>query len=87
MGSGKGLLGRKEGIQTDCEELVPFIMTTVGCVPLWVSSEWRERWENSSSAGSLPVPASAPGLEAAPGLPLWTATPATQNPRPQSPEI
>ena len=48
MGSGKGLLGRKEGIQTDCEELVPFIMTTVGCVPLWVSSERRERWENAS---------------------------------------
>lgn len=35
-----------------------------------------------SSAGSLPVPASAPGLEAAPGAPLWTATPATQNPGP-----
>lgn len=48
MGSGKRLLGRKEGIQTDCKELVPFIMITVGCVPLWVSSEWRERWENAS---------------------------------------
>lgn len=40
-----------------------------------------------SSAGSLPVPASAPGLEAAPGAPFWTATRSTQCPRPQSPEI
>lgn len=48
MGSGKGPLGRREGIQTDCEELVPSLMTTVGCMPPWVSSEWRGRWENAS---------------------------------------